>query len=79
MAINDLKILFPDGNIVRKTNASCSCPNLLSVDVTDLVPGRKYTVFINNLNDTLVRTFPESFSFVAKDTQKRLSFYYQFA
>jgi hypothetical protein len=79
MAINDLKILFPDGNVVRKTNALCSCPNLLSVDVTDLVPGRKYTIFISNLNDTPVRTFPESFSFVAKETRKRLSFYYQFA
>jgi hypothetical protein len=78
MAINDLKISFPDGNIVKKTNSSCYCPNLLSVDVTDLVPGKRYTVFISNLNDTLVRTFPESFSFVAKETSKRVTFYYQF-
>lgn len=79
MAQNDLKIIFPDGNVVRKPNAQCICPNTVAVDVVDLVPGRKYTVFIDNLNNTSVRLFPESFSFVAKETQKRLTFHYQFA
>lgn len=79
MAINDLKILFPDGNVVRQPNSSCPCPNSVAVDVVDLVPGKKYTVFMNNLNNTSVRVFPESFSFVAQETRKRLTFHYQFA
>lgn len=79
MVENDLKIVFPDGNVVRRPNAQCLCPNSVSVDVIDLVPGKKYTVFINNLNSTPVRLFPESYSFVAKETQKRLTFHYQFA
>jgi hypothetical protein len=78
MAQTDLKIVFPDGNVVTKPNSQCSCPNTVAVDVIDLEPGRKYTVFMNNLNNTPVRLFPESFSFVAKETQKRLTFHYQF-
>lgn len=78
MAQNDLRIVFPDGNIVRRPNDQCSCPNSLSVDVIDLVPGKKYTVFISNLNGTSVKIFPESYSFVAKETAKRLQFHYQF-
>lgn len=74
----DLKVSFPDGNIVYKNNDVCDCPNALEVDIQDLIPGRKYTVFIQNLNNTPVRTFPESFSFVAKDNLKKLTFYYQF-
>jgi hypothetical protein len=75
---NDLKIVFPDGNVINKANAQCFCPNALNVDLTDLILGKKYTVFINNLNTTPVRLFPESFSFVADDTNKRITFHYQF-
>lgn len=79
MTQNDLRIVFPDGNIVRRPNDQCYCPNTVSVDVIDLVPGKKYTVFISNMNNTDVRLFPESYSFVAKETSKRLQFHYQFA
>lgn len=74
----DLKVSFPDGNIVNKANETCDCPNDITVQIQDLIIGRKYTVFIQNLNNTPVRTFPESFSFVAGETQRKLSFYYQF-
>jgi hypothetical protein len=77
--LRDLKISFPDGNIVNKSNETCKCPNILDVDVQDLLIGRKYTVFIENLNNTPVITFPESHSFVADGSQKRITFYYQFA
>ena len=75
----DLKVVFPDGNIVSLNHENCTCPNKLDVNIIDLLPGKKYTVFIKNLNNTPVRTFPESYSFVAKDTNKTLSFYYQYA
>jgi hypothetical protein len=76
--VKDLKVSFPDGNIINKANETCNCPNDIVVEIQDLIPGRKYTVYIQNLNNTPVRTFPESFSFVAKEEQKRVSFYYQF-
>lgn len=75
----DLKVVFPDGNVKYLDNNKCSCPNMLDVSVTNLVKGKKYTVFINNLNDTPVRTFPASYSFVAEADQKILTFYYQFS
>lgn len=75
----DLKITFPDGNIKRLNNSACQCPNKLDVDITNLISGKKYTVFINNLNNTPVRTFPSSYSFVADQTNKTLSFYYQYS
>lgn len=74
----DLKVIFPDGNVIALDNSRCSCPNTVNVNVTNLVLGKKYTVFINNLNATPVRTFPESYSFVATENNKTLSFYYQF-
>lgn len=77
--VKDLKISFPDGNIINQSSDSCHIPSSLMVDVEDLIPGRKYTVFIKNMNNTQSIIFPESFSFVAKETTKRLSFYYQFA
>jgi hypothetical protein len=77
--LRDLKISFPDGNIVNKLNETCRCPNSLNVDIQDLLIGRKYTVFIENLNNTPVITFPESYSFVADTIQKRITFYYEFA
>jgi hypothetical protein len=77
--VKDLKISFPDGNIINQANSTCSSPNTLMVDIEDLIPGRKYTVFIKNLNTTPAVIFPESFSFVAAETTKRLSFYYEFA
>lgn len=78
MAKSDIKIVFPDGNIKRLSNDICSCPNSLDVSITNLVVGKKYTVFIDNLNSTPVRTFPSSYSFVAKENNKTLSFYYQY-
>lgn len=78
MAKSDLKIIFPDGNIKRLANSSCKCPNIVNVNVSNLIIGKKYTIFINNLNSTPVRTFPDSYSFVADNTVKTLSFYYQF-
>lgn len=74
----DLKITFPDGNIKRLNNSTCQCPNKLDVDITNLVSGKKYTIFISNLNNTPIRTFPESYSFIAESQAKNLSFYYQF-
>lgn len=76
---NELKIVFPDGNIVHTPNSQCLFPNPVSVNVVDLIPGKKYTVFMNNLNTTAVRLFPASYSFVADKTEKNLIFYYQFA
>lgn len=76
--MNDLKVNFPDGNIIHISNNKCSSPNALFVDIIDLVPGKKYTVFINNLNTTSVTLFPSSFSFVAEAPTKRLTFYHQF-
>lgn len=78
MANPDLKVTFPDGNVKRLNNNVCSCPNSLDVLVNNLVIGKKYTVFINNLNNTPVKTFPESYSFVAASINKSLVFYYQF-
>ena len=78
MANPDLKVTFPDGNIKHLANNVCGCPNSLNVLVNNLVVGKKYTVFINNLNNTPVRTFPASYSFVAESINKTLSFYYQF-
>jgi hypothetical protein len=77
--LRDLKISFPDGNIINKLHETCKCPSTLDVDVQDLLIGRKYTVFIENINNTPVITFPESYSFVADDDRKRITFYYQFA
>ena len=77
--VKDLKISFPDGNIINQSSEVCNNPNSLMVDIEDLIPGRKYTVFIKNMNNTQSIIFPESFSFVAQETSKRLSFYYQFA
>jgi hypothetical protein len=79
MANPDLKVTFPDGNIKRLENSQCACPNMLSVVVNNMVVGKKYTVFINNLNNTPVRTFPSSYSFVAESANKTLAFYYQFS
>jgi hypothetical protein len=79
MANPDLKVTFPDGNIKHLANNQCDCPNTLEVVVNNLVVGKKYTVFINNLNNTAVRTFPSSYSFVAQNANKTLSFYYQFS
>jgi hypothetical protein len=79
MAKSDIKVIFPDGNVKHIPNNSCSCPNILGVNVSNLIVGKKYTVFINNLNNTPVRTFPESYSFVADNVNKHLSFYYQFS
>jgi hypothetical protein len=78
MANTDIKVVFPDGNIKYLDNSVCTCPNTVDVAVTNLVVGKKYTVFINNLNSTPVRTFPDSYSFIAESTSKNLSFYYQF-
>jgi hypothetical protein len=78
MANNDIKIVFPEGNISRLSNDKCSCPNEVDVDITNLVVGRKYTVSINNINSTPVRLFPSSFSFTAEETSTRLTYYYQF-
>lgn len=75
----DLKLVFPDGNVKNIANETCSCPNMVNITATNLVIGKKYTVFINNLNSTPVRTFPESYSFVADSVNRTLSFYYQFA
>lgn len=77
MAKSDLKVVFPDGNIKHIPNNTCSCPNIVDVNVSNLIVGKKYTVFINNLNNTPVRTFPESYSFLAETPDKTLSFYYQ--
>jgi hypothetical protein len=79
MADRDLKVVFRDGNTISLPNSSCNCPNSINVDVTDMMPGKKYTVFIKNLNSTPVRTFPESYSFIAEASSKTLSFYYQFS
>lgn len=78
MANSDLKVVFPDGNIKHIPYNTCRCPNTVDVVVTNLVAGKKYTVFINNLNSTPVKTFPDSYSFVAQSEQKALTFYYQF-
>lgn len=75
----DIKVTFPDGNIKHIQNSQCSCPNTLFVDINNLIIGKKYTVSINNLNNTPVRTFPESYSFEADSVNKTLSFYYQFS
>lgn len=77
MAKSDIKVVFPDGNIKRIPNSSCQCPNIVDVNISNLIIGKKYTVFINNLNNTPVRTFPESYSFVAETVNRTLSFYYQ--
>jgi hypothetical protein len=79
MADRDLKVVFPLGNVVHLNNSSCTCPNNIDVNIVDLMIGRKYTVFIKNLNSTPVRTFPESYSFIAEASSKTLSFYYQFS
>lgn len=79
MAKSDIKIVFPDGNIKHLSNNACSCPNIVDVNISNLIIGKKYTVFINNLNNTPVRTFPESYSFEADAINKTLSFYYQFS
>ena len=76
--VKDLKISFPDGSIINQPSSICNDPNPLMVDVQDLIPGRKYTVFIKNMNTTQSIFFPESFSFVAQEPTKRLTFYYQF-
>lgn len=78
MANADLKVSFPDGNIKHLPYDTCRCPNTVDVLATNLIVGKKYTVFINNLNSTPVKTFPDSYSFVAKSEQKQLTFYYQF-
>lgn len=78
MAKPDIKVIFPEGNIKRLNSNICRCPNKLDVNVTNLVIGKRYTVFINNLNNTPVRTFPFSYSFIADSVIKSLSFYYQF-
>lgn len=78
MANNDIKIVFPDGNITRLQNNQCACPNSINVDLSNLVIGRKYTVSLANINSTPSRLFPESFSFTADAVSKRLTYYYQF-
>jgi len=75
---NNLKIVFPDGNLTTLQTSQCNCPNMLNVDISNLIIGRKYTVSITNLNSTQHRVFPESFSFTADQTAKRLTYYYQF-
>ena len=85
MADRDLKVTFEpntqgsDPNVIHLPNNSCSCPNTVDINIVDMMPGKKYTVFITNLNNTPVRTFPESYSFVADGASKKLSFYYQFS
>ena len=79
MANSDIRVVFPDGNIKHLSNNVCECPNKLDVNISNLVVNKKYTVFINNLNSTPVRTFPASYSFVADQTTKTLSFYYQYS
>lgn len=78
MANLDLKVIFPDGNIKRLSSSVCKCPNELQVNLTNLIVGKKYTVFIENLNNTPVRTFPESYSFSADTNERTFSFFYQF-
>lgn len=78
MANNDLTVIFPDGNIVHTDHDQCSCANSVDVQIRNLIIGKKYTVFIDNLNDTPVTLFPESFSFVANQSEKKLTFNYQF-
>ena len=78
MAQSDIKVVFPDGNIKNIPNSSCQCPNSVNVNVNNLIVGKKYTVSLTNLNNTPVRTFPDSYSFVAETTTRSLSFYYQF-
>lgn len=77
MANPDIKVTFVDGNIKRFTGV-CSCPNFIDVIVSNLVIGKKYTVFSSNLNNSNSRIFPESYSFTADSINKTLSFYYQF-
>jgi len=79
MANSNLKVVFSFGNIVQLDNNQCSCPNMVEVNVSNLTIGKNYTVYINNLNNVPVRTFPESYSFTATNETKNLSFYYQFA
>jgi len=74
----DLKLVFPDGNVKSIDNNSCRCPNKVDIVATNLVVGRKYTIFLNSLNETPVRAFPSSYSFVAENISKTISFYYQF-
>ena len=78
MANGITKIIFPDGNIKRINNEDCSCPNFIDVNLSDLIIGQRYTIFIEQLNDIPVRTFPDSYSFEAKSPNKIFKFYYQF-
>ena len=78
MTNKDLKVTFPDGNIKNIPNFECSCPNIVNIKINNLIIGKKYTVFITNLNNTPIRAFPESYSFIAENIDKSLSFYYQF-